>query len=229
MKNEEIKQDFIKLFNTLTARHSKSEVWSDFVEMSACAISNVCDKKFFDIREQMYLSCAKKYSAGELDNLATLLSYVIMAFECNPEQDFLGEMFGSLRLSDAWKGQYFTPYHIGRFMGDINSYGAESSLATKEVISVSDCCCGSGCLLIAFANSLHRKKINFQKKVFFFAQDIDLTAALMCYIHLSLLGCMAVVKVGNSLSDPFVENEPISEKLWFTPMACFRNYHINIK
>ncbi len=221
MKNEEIKKEFIKLFGTLTARHSKAEVWSDFVEMSACAISNVCDKKFFDIREQMYLSCAKKYSAGELDNLATLLSYVIMAFEYNPEQDFLGEMFGSLRLSDAWKGQYFTPYHIGRFMGDINSYGAESSLATKEVISVSDCCCGSGCLLIAFANSLHRKKINFQKKVFFFAQDIDLTAALMCYIQLSLLGCMAVVKVGNSLSDPFVENEPISEKLWFTPMACF--------
>ena len=98
MKNEEIKKEFIKLFGTLTARHSKAEVWFDFVEMSACAISNVCDKKFFDIREQMYLSCTKKYSAGELDNLATLLSYVIMAFECNPEQDFLGEMFGVLKF-----------------------------------------------------------------------------------------------------------------------------------
>lgn len=157
------------------------------------------------------------------------MPYVIAAFECKQEQDFLGEMFGFLRLSDTWKGQYFTSHHIGGFMVDINSYSVESSLTTKEVITVSDSCCGSGCLLIAFANSLHRKKINFQKKVFFFAQDIDLIAALMCYIQLSLLGCMAVVKVGNSLSDPFVENEPISEKLWFTPMACFRNYHINIK
>lgn len=157
------------------------------------------------------------------------MPYVIAAFECKQEQDFLGEMFGFLRLSDTWKGQYFTSHHIGGFMVDINSYSVESSLTTKEVITVSDSCCGSGCLLIAFANSLHRKKINFQKKVFFFAQDIDLTAALMCYIQLSLLGCMAVVKVGNSLSDPFVENEPISEKLWFTPMACFRNYRINIK
>ena len=68
MKNEEIKKDFIKLFNTLTARHSKSEVWSDFIEMTACAISNACNKKFFDIREKTYLSCAKKYSAEELNN-----------------------------------------------------------------------------------------------------------------------------------------------------------------
>ena len=65
--------------------------------------------------------------------------------------------------------------------------------------------------------------------MFFFAQDIDLTAALMCYIQLSLLGCMAAVKVGKSLSDPLVENEPISEKLWFTPMAHFLNCYANIR
>jgi len=86
-----------------------------------------------------------------------LLPYVIAAFECKQEQDFLGEMFGFLRLSDTWKGQYFTPHHIGGFMGDINSYSVESNLTTKEVITVSDNCCGSGCLLIAFANSLHEK------------------------------------------------------------------------
>lgn len=85
------------------------------------------------------------------------MPYVIAAFECKREQDFLGEMFGVLKLSDNWKGQYFTQYHIGRFMGDINSYGAESGLTTKEVITVSDNYCGSGCLLIAFANSLHEK------------------------------------------------------------------------
>ena len=60
MKNEEIKKDFIKLFNTLTQRYSKSDVWSDFIEMSACAISSASNKKFFDIREKAYLSCAKK-------------------------------------------------------------------------------------------------------------------------------------------------------------------------
>ena len=105
-------------------------------------------------------------------------------------------------------------------MGYIYSYGAENSLTTKEIVTVNDCC-GSGCLLIAFANSLYGKNINYQKKVFLFAQNIDLTAALMCYIQLSLLGYLAAVEVGNSLSDPFVENEPISEKLCFTPMACF--------
>lgn len=40
---------------------------------------------------------------------------------------------------------------------------------------------------------------------------------------------MAVVKVGDSLSNLFVENEPISEKLWFTPMAHFLNCYANIR
>lgn len=65
--------------------------------------------------------------------------------------------------------------------------------------------------------------INFQDKILFVAQDIDLTAAMMCYIQLSLLGCQAIVKVGNSLSDPFSVNEPMSEKIWLTPMFILKN------
>lgn len=59
--------------------------------------------------------------------------------------------------------------------------------------------------------------IDFQRRILFVAQDVDMIAALMCYIQLSLLGCSAVVKIGDSLTEPFTEAEPITEQHWFTP------------
>lgn len=52
----------------------------------------------------------------------------------------------------------------------------------------------------------------------FYVQDIDRIAALMCYIQLSLLGCKAFIKIGNSLTDPLTENESRDENIWLTPM-----------
>ncbi len=103
-------------------------------------------------------------------------------------------------------------------MAKINVEDCKEQLKTKNMISVSDMCCGAGCLLIAFANEMKNAKVNYQRRIIFVAQDVDLVAGLMCYIQLSLLGCTAVVKIGNSLTDPFTNNEPLTEKLWFTPM-----------
>ena len=46
------------------------------------------------------------------------------------------------------------------------------------------------------------------------AQDIDQTAALMCYIQLSLLGCPAVIIIGDSLVKPDMHPD---NDFWFTP------------
>ena len=95
---------------------------------------------------------------------------------------------------------------------------AKEELKQKEYITVNDCCCGAGCLLIAFANEARKAKIDFQNRVVFVAQDLDFIAAMMCYIQLSLLGCKAVVKVGNSLTDPFVQADLEGNDVWYTPM-----------
>lgn len=42
------------------------------------------------------------------------------------------------------------------------------------------------------------------RQVLYVAQDIDRTAALMCYLQLSLLGCVGYVIVGNALTHPAV-------------------------
>ena len=211
-------KDFGDLFVRLAERHGRHEVWSDFITMSACALSNAGDKRFFQEREEMYLASVKRYTKDEADILAQMLGYVIMALEENPEQDFLGEMFSGLNLHNEWKGQFFTPYHIGSFMAAINIESAKEELKQKDYITVNDCCCGAGCLLIAFANEARKAKIDFQNRVIFVAQDLDFTAAMMCYIQLSLLGCKAIVKVGNSLTDPVIPADLEGKDVWYTPM-----------
>jgi len=67
--------------------------------------------------------------------------------------------------------------------------------------------------LLAFANTIRDKGINYQEKVFFIAQDIDATAAMSCYIQMSLLGCPGYVMVGNTLSN----EAPRPENTWYTP------------
>lgn len=216
-------KDFGDLFVRLSERHGRHEVWSDFVTMSACALSNAGDKRFFQEREEMYLASVKRYTKDEADMLAQMLGYVIMALEENPEQDFLGEMFSGLNLHNEWRGQFFTPYHVGSFMAAINIESAKEELKQNDYITVNDCCCGAGCLLIAFANEARKAKIDFQNRVIFVAQDLDFTAAMMCYIQLSLLGCKAIVKVGNSLTDPFVHADLEGKDVWYTPMYTCGN------
>lgn len=216
-------KDFADLFIRLAERHGRHTVWSDFITMSACAVSNACDERFRQEREELYLSSVKRYTKDEVDMLAHMLSCIIMELEENPEQDFLGEMFTGLNLHNEWRGQFFTPYHIGSFMSAINIESAKEELKQKEYITVSDCCCGAGCLLIAFANEARKTKLDFQNRVIFVAQDLDFTAAMMCYIQLSLLGCKAIVKVGNSLTDPFIPADLEGSDVWYTPMYTSGN------
>lgn len=222
MENGQIQKDFVATFKELSGRYSKFTVWSDFVTMAACAISNACDGRFFKEREELYMKCVERYNAEEAEKIATLLSLTTLALENEPEQDFLGDIFGRLELNNEWRGQFFTPYHIGKAMADMNLTGIEEK-AKKERVSISDPCCGAGCLLIACANAARNRKINYQDNLIFVAQDIDYIAAMMCYIQLSLLGCQAVIKVGDSLADPFTDNEPSTDKLWYTPMYVLKN------
>ena len=145
MKTSEVRKEFVNLFEGLAQKYSRHQIWSDFIIMSACAISNACDRRFFYVREAMYMDCVKKYKKEEIEVFPEMLSLVVIAFEINPEQDFLGEIFGTLRLHNEWRGQFFIPYHIAKLMADINTENLVKDVEEKGLVSVSDCCCGAGC------------------------------------------------------------------------------------
>ena len=220
-KSEEYKQSFIKTFNELSYRHNAWQVWNDFIFMAACAISNAVDKAHFEEREKQYLSVAKKYSKEEGVLFPKMLSYVVMALELNPNQDFLGSIFMALGLGNKNSGQFFTPYHICELMAEITMDGIAERVKKDGYVSINDCCCGAGATLIAASNvarrKLYKENLNFQNHICIVGQDIDQMVGLMCYIQISLLGMAGYVKIGNALTEPIEEDDDKTNH-WYTPM-----------
>lgn len=225
----EIERDFIKVFNRLSYRHNPWTVWQSFINMSACSIANAVDRRpeTWKTREESYLATVKAYDKEELDGFAELLGLTVKALEENPAQDFLGNLYMNLDFGSGWTGQFFTPWHVAEFMAQVNladSTRLDEDLKSKGFISVNDCACGAGCMLMAFAQACQKRGgINYQQQVLFVAQDIDRVVAQMCYIQLSLLGCAGYVIVGDTLTSPptgalLRPAVPAGNELWFTPM-----------
>ncbi|WP_301425337.1 N-6 DNA methylase, partial [Bacteroides caecimuris] len=141
--------------------------------------------------------------------------------EENPEQDFLGGIFMELNLGNGKNGQFFTPYHICDLMAKIAVDDVSKEIDEKGYVTIHDPCCGAGATLIAGVHEvkrqLEKKNLNYQNHVLVVAQDIDEVVALMCYIHLSLLGVAAYIKVGDVFCDPIKEGDSTGN-YWFTMM-----------
>ena len=216
-------QEMEKLFNRMCGKHSPYEVWQDMVWMIATSISNAVDKRYFDQREERYMHTAKKYSKEEIDAFPKFFNHIVMGMEEDPDCDFLGELYMGLNLGNQKQGQFFTPYSLCRMMAEVTM---DESLLQEQIekngwVSIDDPACGAGATLVAAANILRARQINYQTQALFIGQDVDTTVALMCYIQLSLLGCPGYVIIGDTLSEPptgpalFGED---SERCWYTPM-----------
>lgn len=217
MKADEQRKNLISAVEALGRRYGKREVWNDLVTMYSCSLSNLFDKRFYYQREKMYMDIVGKYSKKELIQFADMITCIIIALEAKPEQDFLGSVYNDLNLCNKHLGQVLTPYSVGCSICNTVCKNLTGLIKEKHVISVYDPCCGPGCLLIAYANEARRQGVDFQNRILYVGQDIDRTVALMCYIQLSLLGCAAFIKIGNSLDDPLVHGDLKSSKVWFTP------------
>ena len=221
MKKKDYKKEFCTLIDKFAYRYSRWQVWNDFLSLSALSLANVMPGPENGKREEQYLSIMDSYQKEDQEAFPKMLGLVVLALEENPEQDFLGSLYHYLDLQQEQKGQFFTPYHICEFMSELQFTGDEKAekLEEKGCISVNNPACGAGAMLIAFANVAKRHGINYQKHVLFVAQDIDRTAAMMCYIQMSLLGCPAIVVIGDSLAKPFPHPD---NEVW-----CTLFYHLN--
>ena len=210
------------LFDRFHAKYHKWQVWNDFLYLSAVAMANVFPSREKKEREVRYCEIMSRYSIEYQILMSRLFAVVVAALDENPEQDFLGAMYHKLGLHQQQKGQFFTPYNISHMMAEMQfAGGAEQERGDKGYITVSDPACGAGAMLIAFANVARRHGINYQRAVLFVGQDIDQTAALMCYIQLSILGCPAIIIVGDSLVKPDLHPD---NPVWYTPFLFLNRW-----
>lgn len=116
-------KEFLKLFDSLTGAHSRWEVWMDMIVIFATTISNAVDRRYWNQREQQYMSTIAKYSHEQQQVFAELFAMLVLIMDQQAQQhrfsDFLGELFMNLNLGNNAGGQFFTPYNICRAMAKI--------------------------------------------------------------------------------------------------------------
>lgn len=228
-REQRARKEFMRTFQKLAGGRWRSwDIWTDFVTMAACAISNAVDKIHYEEREALYMRTINKYPKAERMLFPELFAYVVLALEENPEQDFLGDIYTELDLNSKEHRQYFTPYHICHLMAEVTFGDLASEVEQKGVVEFHDSCCGAGATLIAAANVARSKlepaNINFQNHILITGQDIDSLVTMMCYIQMSLLGIAGYFKVGNSFTEPMTTEDSL-DNYWFTPMYYFPVWH----
>lgn len=223
----EAQKELVKKFEVFSSNgRSRWQVWSDWITMSAIAVSNATDRSHFDEREKQYLSIAGKYTRPEMEAFTEMLALLVVALEDNPEQDFLGELYMCFGLGNDHAGQFFTPYNLCELTSAVTIHAEEfqQKIGDRGWVAVCDPTCGAGALLVAFANECRKKGINYQTDVLFAAQDIDYIVGMMCYLQMSLLGMPGYVVIGDTLASPSVSYDkrgllPVDKgNVWYTPM-----------
>lgn len=229
---KDCQRDFLRLFDGFSGKQSRWQVWSDFIILTACAISNRVDLEHAEKREKLYTTTISKYDVQEKQLFPQLFSAVVQAMERDRDQDFLGELYMACNLGNDHAGQFFTPYNVCSCMAAMTIEDAAAKIERNGFVAVNDPACGAGALLVAFANACMQRNINYQDHVLFTAQDIDYTVGLMCYIQLSLMGCAGYVTIGNTLTNPQTSYDakgllPVDKdgNIWYTPLYFTEVWH----
>jgi hypothetical protein len=199
-------RELSKLFTSFH-RHGTYQVFTDFLTLAACSLSNAIDRRFYDEREKQYMDTIKRYSKEEADTFPRMLALLVQAFEPLPGvvvyRDVLGELYMALELGNQWAGQFFTPYSVcllkaQMILGDADSLRAD--IERRGFVRAMEPAVGGGALVIATADAFQRLGVNYQEHLHFSCIDVDIKAVHMAYIQLTLLHIPAVIVHGNALS-----------------------------
>lgn len=201
MNYENAQKEFINTITKLDYKYRKWEIFTDFCRMGAIALYQPFRQS--EELEKEYLTIINKYDKETINIFPKLLSLVVEGLS-SKFGDFLGESFMMLDLGSKYKGQFFTPYNISKFMSMILSNDI------KEKESLSEPACGAGGMIIARAETIQEKGFNYQQIMEVQAVDIDSLCFSMTYIQLTLLHIKAEVIHGNSLSLEVFDT-------WYTP------------
>lgn len=212
-------KEFMSKLQKLAYSKRISDVFRDFLTLSTCALAQPIYRS--DELEQTYLETVNRYTKEQAEEFSQLLAFLIEALT-EKHQDFLGQVYMQLNLGSTAKGQFFTPYHISQFMAEINFAETENKLKEQEFITLSDPCCGSAGMIIAFTETMKNKGYNYQNQLFVEVIDIDEMCFMVAYIQLSLYGVPARVMLGDSLAWKF-------SKVIYTPMYLINGFEWKLK
>ena len=195
-------------FEILGRKHSRMQVFEDFLTIAHCALWIPPTFEAFIEKENEYKRVMAKYTTFEHDAFIEVFARLSLLME-EEHDDYLGTLYNLLQLSSRKRGEVYTPMHIAELLAEIQM----GEHPVEEQASVMDPACGSGALIIGYARVLNKKGVNASEKMYAECTDISLLACKMAFIQLSLMGVPAQVKWGNALKNEY-------QQAWFTS-ACY--------
>ena len=227
-------RELVKMFNELTGSRSTWQVFNDCVEMFALSIQNIftLGKKHIE-NEEEYKRISSQYSTNEIQTIVRIFAKITNMAEEKPFRDLLGDLYMQLNMGSDALGQFFTPYSVSQFMAQCSMSIDEirSKIEQDGYVKISEPAVGGGANIIAFCEYMLKNDINYQNRCVIVCQDLSRLTAMMCYVVLSLLGCSAVIKVGDTLCEPFPDYQSEIAKgseLWTTPMFHLNNCYFKV-
>jgi len=176
-------KQFEKALSSLAYSQSLWNVFEDFLDYTLLML------RWHDVKEDHFSELKNRYPKEEQHKLFAEAFYALACMADNegagfydPFGDYFMEHFGN-----KFKGQFFTPETVTDFMAQITI--ADD---TPDGTSVLDPACGSGRTLLSAA------KLN--RKMIFYASDIDLNCCKMTVINMMLNTMVGEVAWMNSLT-----------------------------
>lgn len=214
-------RELVKLLQANVGSKRLSQVFDDFVEMSALAFRNTVDLRGRDAREEQYLRVADQYDGEALDRFGQALALVILEVEREPG-DVLGHLYMDLALGNEHMGQFFTPYDVARMIAAMNAEGLAQQVTEHGFAQLYEPACGAGAFIVAASQAMRETGLNPQQQLHVTAEDLSSTAVHMVYIHLTLLHIPAVVHHRNTLTQETHDS-------WFTPAHIFGGWAAKVR
>ena len=203
-RGDELRKEILGIFESLRYKRDLRSVYSDFLEMTAIAVSNSAERIAmpgrFEEREKRYLSLAKTYKRDELMKFSEVFALFVKLQDYNLQsqgaKDILGGLLMELGLGDKWGGQFFTPDHVANLMAKLTytEEGLKKEIEERGFVYASDPAVGGGVTMIGLVNAMLDGGCNPQRELFIECGDLDKRACFMTYIQLATLGIPAIVK-----------------------------------
>ena len=123
-------------------------------------------------------------------------------------EDIISHVFQESGFSR--KDQDQSPSDLARIVAQVGM-GTDFKIPEKGYVTLDEPACGSGSLILAFAEAMTAKELSYSEQLVVRATDTDPKCVHMAYIQLSLYGIPAVVIHGETLSLKEYHR-------WYTPM-----------
>ncbi|HFI0622409.1 TPA: N-6 DNA methylase [Streptococcus suis] len=198
------KSEIAKKINKLDGKFRFDQIFYDWVKVMAVTIENNSQYHLNKKHMLTYEELFKKYGRNYFEVFSECFALLIQLFLSEGIKDHLGEIYHELRMHNANKGQFFTPFSASLFLADraITSEILEES--QKRTIRILEPACGAGSIVLAQVDTIKKRGGNLNRFEFTCC-DIDENVLMMCFVQMALAGANVTCILGNMLQDEIRE------------------------